>query len=76
MLMNSRVRETGGGVLFSMSESINKQDGKKNSTKERFVIDSSHGSFITPPPVAAAPTTTMPMPVSYINCLSLHISYT
>jgi hypothetical protein len=78
--LNPRVRQSGGGVLFSRSESI--KQGGKNSTKERYVelqrsedsgdsvIDSSHGFSIFLAPVAAP--SPAPMPVS---CLSLHISY-
>lgn len=82
-LLNPRVRESGGGLLLSKSYSI--KQGEKNSTKENFVerqriedsrefmINSSHGSSISLPPVAAP--NTAPMPVSSLSLsLSLYIS--
>ncbi|KAF3324436.1 putative glycosyltransferase [Carex littledalei] len=73
------VRESGGGVLLSKSYSI--KQGEKNSTKEKFVelqriedsgelvINSSHGSSISLPPVAAPSTAPMPVPAQRFSSL-------
>ncbi|KAJ1701159.1 hypothetical protein LUZ63_000938 [Rhynchospora breviuscula] len=79
-LLNPRVRASGDGVLFSRSDSI--KPGGKNSRKERLVElhrseldsrdsveNSSHGSSISLPPVAAPSTAPMPDPTLFNNSL-------
>ncbi|XP_078180942.1 putative glycosyltransferase At5g03795 [Carex rostrata] len=78
-LLNPRVRESGGGILLSKSYSI--RQGEKNSTKENFVerqriedsrefmINSSRGSSLSLPPVAAPSAAPMPVPAQLFNSM-------